>query len=534
MIPTNPRSLTQTSVRFGPGVVFALAVAIALGFALFTDQRWEDYYITFRVSQNLAKGNGLVFQPGERVHAFTSPLGVLLPAFISWATGNRSDELTLWGFRSITILAFGGAASTVWSIARKLGWSRWSCAFAAGLLVTDAKSVSFSINGMETAFVLLFLALAIRQTVGASADSGWKLGCCWAALMWTRPDSFVFFGSVALGWALFAPSSRVPGGRKALAGLFARAAVACTALYLPWFIWAWSYYGSPVPHPIVAKALSHHLPGWGMLIGQFVTLPFQTVGPGGWDTVFMPTYFGGWPHFIVYAGRPLIVIALWAFALPRMDASVRSLSVALVFAVFYLVNLDPYPWYFPPAAMLAFLVLAGVMEAALRAARRRLLPIAAGAAAVLFTASLLLCSAWELRQQQRIIEGQRRAIGEWLYAHRQSPADTVFLEPLGYIGYYSKMKMLDFPGLASSEVIAARRKVGDNWLAIIGELKPRWVVQRPQELHTDDKVLNRWYFDHYYPAQVFHAGDQVSAVHFLPGRPFLVVDQAFLVWMRKD
>src|SRR5687768_17948830 len=25
-------------------------------------------------------------------------------------------------------------------------------------------------------------------------------------------------------------------------------------IYLPWFIFAWSYYGSPVPHTIIAKA----------------------------------------------------------------------------------------------------------------------------------------------------------------------------------------------------------------------------------------------------------------------------------------
>jgi hypothetical protein len=534
MTPTSPRSAPKSSVRFGPGAAFALAVAIALGFALFTDQRWEDYYITFRVSRNLATGFGLVFQQGERVHAFTSPLGVLLPALISWTTENRSDELTLWIFRSTTILAFGGAAATVWSIARKLGWGLLPRAFAAGLLMTDAKSVSFAVNGMETAFMLLFLALAIRQLAEGPGACGWRLGACWAGLMWTRPDSFMFFGSIALGLWLFAPLSPSSGGRRAVAWLCGKAAVACAALYLPWFVWAWCYFGSPVPHPIIAKALSHHLPGWTTLFIQFATLPIRAWIPGAWDTVLLPIYFGGWPHFIAHIGRPLIAIALGAFALPRMDPWVRILSLALVLAVFYLVNLDPFPWYFPPAAMMTCLVLAGVLEAALVATRQRFLPVTAAAAALLFAGSLLVLSSWELRQQQRIVEGQRRAIGEWLNLHRQSPADTVFLEPLGYIGYYSQMKMLDFPGLASTEVIAARRKVGDNWLSIIGELKPRWVVQRPQELHTEDQALNRWYFDHYYPAQVFHAGDQISAVRFLPGRPYLVSDQAFLVWMRKD
>ena len=48
--------------------------------AIYTNHTWEDYYITYRASKNLATGHGLTFTQGERVHSFTSPLGVLLPA----------------------------------------------------------------------------------------------------------------------------------------------------------------------------------------------------------------------------------------------------------------------------------------------------------------------------------------------------------------------------------------------------------------------------------------------------------------------
>ena len=65
---------------FSPRSVFIAALLLALGYALATDRVWEDYYITWKSSKNLAEGNGLVFHPGERVHTFTSPLGVLLPA----------------------------------------------------------------------------------------------------------------------------------------------------------------------------------------------------------------------------------------------------------------------------------------------------------------------------------------------------------------------------------------------------------------------------------------------------------------------
>jgi hypothetical protein len=73
------------------GTVFLVAFA----FAAYTHHAWEDYWITYRISQNLATGHGLVYTPGERLHAFTSPLGVLLPAGFCWLTGNRSDDLVL-------------------------------------------------------------------------------------------------------------------------------------------------------------------------------------------------------------------------------------------------------------------------------------------------------------------------------------------------------------------------------------------------------------------------------------------------------
>jgi hypothetical protein len=537
MTQNTPRVLPQEPGRFGPGTVFALAAAIALAFALFTDQRWEDYYITFRVSQNLARGVGLVFQPGERVHAFTSPLGVLLPALISWSTGTQSDELTLWIFRLVTIGAFAGAAATVWSIARALGWSRLSCAFAAGLAMTDAKSVSFSTNGMETAFMLLFLALSIRRLVAEPKGVDWGLACCWAALMWTRPDSFIFFGGVALGWWLFAPGSRLSGARAAMARRFLKASLVCAALYLPWFVWAWWYFGSPIPHTVVAKAFGNNLPNWPGMLLLLVTLPIRCWAASKWDFILLPTYagdFGGWPPFITYVVRALGGIVVWAFMLPRMAAATRALSVAFIVAIFYLAFIQLFPWYMPPAALLAILVLAGVLEAGLKAFRRKAIPIALGAAVVLFSASLLAASAWQLRQQQRIIEGQRKEIGMWLKANSASPADTVFLEPLGYIGYYSGLKMLDYPGLSSTEVVAARRKVGENRLALVGELKPRWVVQRPGELYSADAALNAWFLEHYAPTKIFNASDQIAAIPFLPGRRYLQFDQGFLIWKRKD
>ena len=96
--------------------------------------------------------------PGERVHTFTSPLGVLLPALASLMTGNSSDYGALWLFRIMSISAYAGAGVLLWRLMRGLFTAIYPALFLVLLLATDAKSVDTATNGMESAFVLLFMA----------------------------------------------------------------------------------------------------------------------------------------------------------------------------------------------------------------------------------------------------------------------------------------------------------------------------------------------------------------------------------------
>ena len=55
----------------------ALALAVfgaAVTFVAYRDYVMEDAYITYRYAQNLAAGNGFVFNPGERVLGTSTPL----------------------------------------------------------------------------------------------------------------------------------------------------------------------------------------------------------------------------------------------------------------------------------------------------------------------------------------------------------------------------------------------------------------------------------------------------------------------------
>jgi hypothetical protein len=213
---------------------------------------------------------------------------------------------------------------------------------------------------------------------------------------------------------------------------------------------------------------------------------------------------------------------------------VRALSIAFVAAIFYQSSIPLFPWYIPPAAFLAALTLGGLGDAlAERWPKTRLFLVPAGMAVVAWALLLLAGSAWQLHWQQRLVEGQRRRIGEWLRDNRDSASDTVFLEPLGYIGYFSQLRMLDYPGLSSNEVVATRRKLGDDWAGLIGALKPHWVVLRHHiPLSSTPGATDRFLAD-YALVRSFDVEPQVKAIAFLPGRDYLMFDAWFDIYRRR-
>ncbi|MDI1334711.1 MAG: hypothetical protein PSU94_00880 [Lacunisphaera sp.] len=521
---------------------------MALLWAGFTRHVWEDYYITYRASKNLATGQGLTFTAGERVHSFTSPLGVLLPAGASWLTGNRSDTAALWIFRVLAAAALGGAVVLARAGLRPAGAAGpLAGALAAGLLLTDAKILDYTINGMETPFLLLFIAWTCWALFTEPPRAWMHLGLAWAGLMWTRPDGFIYVGALAAGALIFRPGPGRWWQRGAELAAFLRAGALTTGLYLPWLLWAWRYYGTPVPHTITAKGF------WMPPLAPAVVLDWLQGFPGRmWSDpsilagIFMPAYSynTGWPTAAsgVAIGLSLTAMLLWL--VPRVRWEARVLSFAALVGQFYLHTFVgfPTPWYLPAVAFLSLLALSltlAQLAAPANAAGLRWGSRVLAGSLLLGAAVLAAATSWQLRCQQSLIEeGQRRQIGVWLKAQAGSVRETVFLEPLGYIGFYSGLKMLDYPGLSAPEVVASRRRVvsrayPDCWTELIMDLQPDWVVLRGYErekiMARDPEVLTRYY----QLAKIFDVRAQVAAVAFLPGRGYITNDAYFEVYRRK-
>lgn len=529
-VPLRPRSLLALG---------ALVMVIGVGFAAYTQHVWEDYYITFRASKNLAAGEGLVFNPGERVHTFTSPLGVLLPALTSWLAGPEGDRLALWGFRVISLLALAGGAVFLARSAHRMGMVAM-VAWSAGLLLAmDGKTLDFSINGMETGLWVLFLAYAIWAQLASKLD--WRhLGGAWAGLMWTRPDCFIHIALMGVGHLIFL-GGEIVGGRRALVQIWIKAGLLTTCLYLPWFAWAWTYYGTPIPHTVAAKSgLAREMGIWDQLI-LAAKMPFAALGfHNSMGASFLPAYyqFGGWGNWPILLAKVVSGFAGLIWLLPRVSRATRWVSFVYAGIHAYL-TLIPYyffPWYLPAAMPFAVLAVLGVARD--WASNRSVVgstrwSMGVATLALLGSGMFTGLIAQQMRAQQEIIEdGNRRRIGEFLRQHAQ-PDNTVMMEPLGYIGYFSGLRTYDYPGMSSPEMVAARAVVGDDWKDLINHLQPDWLALRPQEVGRLHQNTD-WHLNQAYElVATFDRSEDVAKLH-LPGRGYLEHDAVFWLLRRTS
>jgi hypothetical protein len=398
----------------------------------------EDAYITFRYARNLARGLGLVFNPGERVMGYTSPLwtvwnalGIALgkdPVAWSRATSVLLEAVALVLVTRMLLRAFGAAAA--WTFA--LFFAGWTF-FAA-----------MSVSGMENSAFFALLALAAWLVERKSLFSGVALGLL--ALM--RPEGVVCAGVVALGatWRARAIALAI-----AAAGFGALAA----------------FNGSPVPQSLVAKAEVYGTPGpWS---GRH------------WYEWIVPFAFGRWPvttegsvlfALAVVAG-PALLAGSWTLGHARRDAkglallAAAGLSVWLGYSVF---GVAWFAWYLVlPLATAAVLVAIGLP----RVARGPWIPAAM---------ALFVLGSWtlapELYRVRAGVEYKSFVVTAQTLGQASRPGESVLLEPIGMVGWATKLRIIDEIGLVSPWV-ATRRRQGDGWMTdVLVRERPQWLVTR--------------------------------------------------------
>jgi hypothetical protein len=417
----------------------ALWAACALALALLWPLRGyltDDTFIHLQYARNLASGQGLVFNAGERVYGCTSPLWAILLA----------DAMAL-GLDGLLAARALGAVATLASIAFFLQLMRRTVstpavrAAATIAWASNAWMLRWSVSGMETALaVALVLAGFVAFTEGRQYGARpVRTGALWSLAALTRPEAA--FLLLLWGMFLLIDADSREGLRRLVFG-----ALAPLGVFGGWLVFARFYYGTFWPQTLAAKAA-----GGAGLAYHIENLWRQARIVGATDGVLVALLvaallFGGrrvWPS--ATATQRLVPWA-WVLALPVLY-SVRGVPVLSRYFVPLLPVLAWLSWRAAERWWVGDEPSPG---------RRRVAGILAVAVAALVVAQNLVVYRTQVvphvRSFSPALERSLISWGRWFA--RNTPEGAVIATPdIGAIGYFSGRRLVDLAGLVTPGMV---------------------------------------------------------------------------------
>jgi hypothetical protein len=220
-----------------------------------------------------------------------------------------------------------------------------------------------------------------------------------------------------------------------------------------------------------------------------------------------PAFAGNGTGFSFFGDHGLIAFLVLVFfasgliiAFRRQNPAMLGIfAFVIVYASYYMFLMRfVFSWYTVPLAAATILgsaiglnsILAGSVLCRLR------MPLAYALALLYvgsFIAVTLLTFRGERNVQRYVENGNRKQIGLY-FAKVSTPQQTIGLEPLGYVGYYSRRRIYDYPGLCNREVVRYIREhpQNRNLTDMLGFFRPDFIVLRPYEYKSALAKGHEW------------------------------------------
>ena len=436
------------AVAPGPvaGSLAAIVAALGLAHIVYMRVMYDDAFISYRYAENLARGLGLVYNPGERVEGYSNFLWTLLMSLVV-EVGGRPEA---WGPVLSAAVALGTLVLVMWAAHRRGAHG----ALAGALLAASSCWATWATGGLETALfsglvtlgaVALMIAVEPGRPMSGRALLVSALALGLACL--TRPDGPLVVASAGAIVVALAAMRRLPA-RAALAWFGVAVGIA-----LAHELWRLGYYGHLLPNTFAVKP------------------------PGPTRFVF------GWRYLrdaVKDLHLYLLAAPMLAAALLRAPArGLKARDVAIVGAIvvpftLYLASTggDFMPVYrfvaplLPLVTLAAAAALQGVSD---RLSARRLAPVGYALVALVSLAygGLNLRHSW--RQQGIWNEGElvsvgwaRQEVDDWLRIGDllrtvALPTDTLATTAAGAVPYRSRLYTIDMLGLNATDLSRFRR-----------------------------------------------------------------------------
>lgn len=394
----------------------------------------DDAFISFQYAKQLARGNGLVFNLGERVEGYTNFLWVLLstPLVASgWDPWEWAFFLTC-PFALLTLLVLPFLSG------QHAGLSFLGLVAPVFLIVNRAFLTSSS-GGLETSLFTLLVTVSMLLATRSFEQRGLVTPACGPLLALaclTRPEGVLFTGFVGL-LSLRGCMDRKHGMSRQFLWL-----VLFSILFVPYLVWKTLYFGKLLPNTFYAKTGggSHVVQGWAFFV---------------W---FVRSHG-------VYAPALLVPLALvWTRGRRLFGRAVLLASVLSYTAYVIWVGGDFFEFRFfaPILPLFYYLVQEGLREFWNRLGSTRPV-LAGGTMAVALGVSLALATPPLLRYEHPSRFGwtYQALYGDaWIKRFVEVPLLSTFVRPresisltgIGILPFYTDLDCLDMLGLIAPDV----------------------------------------------------------------------------------
>lgn len=395
----------------------------------------DDAFITFRYARNIASGIGFVFNPGEWVLGTTTPLYTLLLAFFFLIV--RFDIVIL--SRIINLVCLWGSTWIIFEITRK----------NSGLLLSFLFSISFIsfplwkyTVGMESSLlVFLLLASVFFYSKWRKCLTGWML----AFSVLTRYE--MIFLVLVIGMLDWIKTKKIPFWLL-ITGIIISA----------WIIVAVFLFGSPIPLSASVKIAAPRIPF--LVGGAFYFYQFILDNP------------------LFFINIVMLIIGL--FEVIRNRNFHVEYFVILMFSLIYLFTSSliagSFPWYYAPLIP-AFLILyvEGIefldfFFLNLFNKVKTIFPLtklSIGVAIIVVLTQLTIWGKDHLIYRNNYLDHRflpYQQIANWLLAN-VDPNQTVATYEIGFIGYFTNMKIIDLSGLVTPALFEWVGEGGESTLS---------------------------------------------------------------------
>ena len=426
----------------------------------------NDSYIFLRYAENMAGGQGLVYNIGEKVLGYSSPLYVVLLAGLKFIFINLSFNIIVF---ILNLLLF-----TISSLFLAFLIRNWGI-FGMVLFTFYCfyfPYVDAAVDGMGTMLMLTIIISALY----AFKKGNMKITYILATLsLVMRPEGALFIAGVLI------ISFFINKTKPSISTI-----VICISILLLWLIPTYLYFGNILPNSMTSKSSLFSGSEWsGIHSGIFEKGMMMMFGLS--DKIYFS--FGHFTRIIIWTASVGFAI-LFAAGFLKALKGYRDIAVAAIFFILLLLfyslgsPVRMFSWYTIVPSIIFMLVIMSGTENLLRD------KIPVWLQWVSFSAVLLFCVMSIITALPERTNGINHELGKdeklIKYLDNIAPGiQSIMISDIGYMGYWTNWRIIDGSGLVSPQVLV--RKEGEK-LSFLSDIfnseKPDVIYFKVDILHS--------------------------------------------------